>query len=632
MSKSYFPLHVHSHYSLLDGLSKPADVVKRCEEIDVGGSAVTDHGSVSGHIKFLTKMNKAGKKPLLGCEFYVSREDSTIKNERNRRLDHLCIIAKNDEGWRDMMEMVSQANTPEHFYYKPRLDLKRIFSYASRGNLMAYSGHIGSNMCEILYDENADLSSNWKNSGQRLAKDFKEAFGQDNFFLEVQLMDQEEFPRQTEIGDCIREISELTGIPCVATQDAHYARKEDAVDQRILLCSQLNYNLSQLGAPESGLSGFARSRQFHIPTYEEMKQWHTDEELENTLLFASRVSEYQKILKQPVLPNFQCPEGMNADSYLRKLCDDGLSQRVGSGVITQGEHAKYVERLEKELGVLQGAGLSAYFLVVSDIVRFVRSNGWLPGPGRGSAAGCLVSYLTEITSIDPLPFGLFFERFYNAGRNTGGHISMPDIDIDVPKYAREHVVQYIRDKYGADHVGQMVTFQTKKGRGALKDVLKAYSHTDMMTFEEMNKITKNIIEESKISDELQRMKEETGDSSIIRWCLENTPKKLDSWCKLEDDGTLSGPLAQRFEQAMRLEGTNSAQSKHPAGVVIAPEPLSAMFPMIHDKETGNPVAGFEMDDMESVGGTKYDVLGVAMLDKCMGVEQDLAYGDIHEIQ
>ena len=625
---NYFPLHVHSHYSLLDGLSKPEDIASRCEEIGSEGSAITDHGSISGHIQFLQKMKKAGKKPILGCEFYVSNEDSSIRKESNRKLSHLCVLAKNDEGWRDLVQMVSLANTKEMFYHKPRLDLQRIGEFASRGNLIAFSGHIGSSLSNVLFTEDGELSSTWRQEGVRLVKWFQDTFGKDNFFIEVQRMDHKHLPKQDIIAECNRQIGKDTGIPLLAVPDAHYARKEDAEDQRVLLCSNMRVTIQQASKPEFGLSGFFRSRQYHIPSFEEMQQWHTAEELDNTLLLASRVEDYQQILKSPILPNFPCPKGMDADAYLRHLCREGWKAKVQNKV-DSSKHEEYGNRVEQELQVLQGAGLSSYFLIVSDIIDFVRKNKWLPGPGRGSAAGCLVSYLLGITSIDPIPYGLIFERFYNSGRNSEDHISMPDIDMDIPKYARGYVIDYMRKKYGKDKVGQMVTFQTMKGRGAIKDVLRAYGG---ITFDEMNAITENIIEEHKIADELQKMKEERGESSIIRWCLENTPKKLNEWCHVEEDGTLAGPMAKRFEQAIRLEGTKTNMSKHAAGVVIAPEPLANMCPMVFDKESDHPIAGFEMNDLEAVGGLKLDALGITTLDKGMAIQSDLAYGEIYEIQ
>jgi DNA polymerase-3 subunit alpha len=283
-----------------------------------------------------------------------------------------------------------------------------------------------------------------------------------------------------------------------------------------------------------------------------------------------------------------------------------------------------VERIKYELEVLQGAGLSSYFLIVADIVNFVRKNGWLPGPGRGSAAGCLVSYLISITSIDPIKYDLLFERFYNAGRNTGDRISMPDIDVDVPIDKREAVIQYIKDTYGQDKVSQMVTFNTIKGRGALKDVLRVYGN---ISFEEMNKITKNIPDESKIADELQEMKEESGEASIIRWALENNKEKLQEWCFMDESSSeLHGPLSKRFEQAIRLEGTKSNQSKHAAGIAISAEPLNELCPMVYDSKNNQLIAGMEMQDLESLGIIKFDILGVAMLDKVMTIQDILNQG------
>ena len=620
---TYFPLHVHSHYSLLDGVSSPEQIAKRCVSANLPGSALTDHGNISGHISFLKKMNKAGKKPILGCEFYVSEKSATIKDTSNRKLAHLCVLAKNYRGWRDMIELVSLSNLPEHFYHRPRIDMDLLARFAGRGNLIAFSGHIGSHMSNILFNEGGELDSDWEIKGTALAHKFVDIFGADNFFLEVQLMDSMNFSLQKDIAKCIRAISKKTGIPCVATQDAHYASKEDADDQRILLCCNMKVTLREARNPEFMLNTFFKSRQYHIPTYEEMCEWHTKDELNNTLKIAEMVDEYKGVLRSPVLPKYECPDNMDVDEYLRHLCNEGLQNKIDSTKIQE-----YTNRMEHELSVLQGAGLSAYFLIVRDIIQYVKSNGWVPGPGRGSSAGCLVSYLLNITSIDPIKYNLIFERFYNAGRNTEDRISMPDIDIDVPKYARENIIGYLRNKYGEDNVGQMVTFQTMKGRGALKDVMRAYGG---MSFDEMNEITKNIIEEHKITDELEQMKQQTGESSIIRWCLENTPKKLDKWCYLDENNELAGPLAKIFGQAMRLEGTKTALSKHPAGIIITPEPLHSMFPLVYDKDTGRGITAFEMEDLEDAGGLKFDILGITMLDKLMGVASDLRYGEIHEI-
>lgn len=625
MSK-YVPLHCHSHYSLLDGLSKPEDIVKRIDSLELDACALTDHGNVAGSIKFMSAMKKAGKKPILGCELYISRKDAKEKNTENRKMDHLVVLAKNDAGWRDLLQIIALSNSYDQFYHKPRIDKNQLAHYAQNGNLIAFSGHLGSNMASILYSDGSFDDSS-KARAIKEAEWFRDTFGKENFYLEVQLMDRIHNPEQVKVAEMIREVGLATNIPCIGTGDAHYARREDAVDQRILLCTNMRTTLKQANRPEFGLYGFFKSDEFHIHSYDDMASWNTEEELANTIQVADQIEEYTDVLKSPKLPAFDCPNGMNPDEYLRELCRVGWRDKIEKN-IPKEKHAEYAERVKQELKVLQGADLSSYFLIVSDIVNEVKDNGWLSGPGRGSAAGCLVSYLINITAIDPIRYGLIFERFYNAGRNTGGRVSMPDIDIDVPKYAREYVINYIRNKYGADRVGQMITFQTMKGRGALKDVMRAHGG---VSFEEMNQITKNIIEEHRISDELQKMKEDTGDSSIIRWCLENTPKKLKEWVYIED-GEIKGPFADRFVQAMRLEGVKSAQSKHPAGIVIAPEPLANMCPLVLDSETKQHIVGLEMDDVEDVGNIKYDVLGINLLDKVMGCAQDLATGEISEIR
>jgi DNA polymerase-3 subunit alpha len=242
---------------------------------------------------------------------------------------------------------------------------------------------------------------------------------------------------------------------------------------------------------------------------------------------------------------------------------------------------------------------------------------------HNSAAGCLVSYLISITNIDPIKYNLLFERFYNEGRNTADYISMPDIDVDIPIEKREMIIQYIKDKYGSDKVSQMVTFNTIKGRGALKDVLRVYGN---ISFEEMNKITKNIPDESKIADDLQEMKEETGEASIIRWALENNSDKFKEWCFIDENGQLQGPLSKRFEQAIRLEGTKSNQSKHAAGIAISSEPLNELCPMVYDSKNDQLIAGMEMQDLESIGIIKFDILGVAYLDKVMTIQNLLKEG------
>ena len=612
--------------SLLDGLSKFDDLASRCKEIGATACAITDHGNIAGAVKFYQSMKKAGIKPILGCELYICEQSPTIKEVSNKKLSHFLVLAKNLKGWKNLIQLVSLSNSPDFYYHKPRLDLETLARFCD-GNLIGICGHLGSLLANKIMDDNNELINDHINIGIETAEKLKTIFGNDNIFLEAQLIDKENLPIQEFLTKAIREIGQKTNIKIIATPDAHYARKEDAVDQRILLCNNLKMTLPDISRKISNnedipMGCFFLSDNYHIPSFEELQNIHPQEELDNTNYVADLIEDYN-ILAKPRLPPFACPEGYDPDTYLRQLCRDGWKQKIAKK-IPEEEQNKYVERIKYELEILQGAGLSSYFLIVQDIVNYVRQSGWLPGPGRGSAAGCLVSYLISITSIDPIKYDLLFERFYNQGRQEKGHVSLPDIDVDVPINKREEVISYIKNKYGMDKVSQMVTFNTMKGRGAIKDVLRVYGN---ISFDEMNNITKSIPDEAKIADELQEMKEETGEASIIRWSLENNVEKLKEWCYIDDNNQLQGPLAKRFEQAIRLEGTKTNQSKHAAGIAISAEPLQEICPMVYDSKNNQLIAGMEMQDLEALGVIKFDILGIAMLDKIMTIQDILEKGE-----
>jgi DNA polymerase-3 subunit alpha len=621
--KKYIPLHVHSHYSLLDGLSKPAQIADRCENIGVKSCAITDHGNISGSVQFYKAMKAKNIKPILGCEIYIPKQSSDIKNKENSDLSHFILLSKNKEGWNSLIKIISSSNKPENFYHKPRISFDKLAELISYNNIIGFCGHLGSTLSDLLSESKDTVTK----TGVEFIAKMKSIFGDENFFLESQLMDQENTPEQIEMTGHIRELGKITNTKIICTPDAHYCTKEDAIDQRILLCNNLkttlvDINKKMINNEKIPMECFFKSDNFHILSPEEIYQIHSEEEIENTNYVDSLCEEYD-ILDKPRLPAFNCPNNLSSDEYLRELCRNGWRQKIANQ-IPELDHETYANRVKYELEVLQGAGLSSYFLIVRDIVDYVRNQSWLPGPGRGSAAGCLVSYLIGITSIDPIKYNLIFERFYNSGRNTSTRISMPDIDIDVPINKREHVITYIKDKYGTNKVSQMITFNTMKGRGALKEVLRVYGG---VSFEEMNKITKYIPDEAKIADELQEMKDDTGEASIIRWSLENNVDKLKEWCYIDNDGGLSGPFAKRFEQAIRLEGTKSNQSKHAAGVVISDTNLEDCCPMVYDSKNGQTIAGMEMQDLESLGIIKFDILGVAMLDKIMTISNLLQYGE-----
>lgn len=621
--KNYTPLRIQSHYSLLEGLSRPDQIAARCSSLEIGSCAITDNGTISGAVEFYRAMKSKNIKPIIGCKIFLSEDDAKIKTKENSSLTHILLLSKNYAGWKSLVKIISASNDPEVFYNKPRLDLSKLEALLD-GNIIGLCGHQDS----IIWNKTERNTEHSDKNSCEFISHMKSMFGIDNFFLESQLMNSEYNPDQIEITNYIRHLGEITKTKVVCTPDAYYCNSEDCVDQRILLCNKLkttmaNINQKILNNEDIVPSHiFFKSNNFYILSPKEMDAIHNKEEIDNTNVISDMCDNYS-ILNNPVIPHFTCPNNSSPDEYLRELCRIGWKDKIVEA-IPKDKHPEYVERIKYELEVLQGAGLSSYFLIVRDIVDYVRRMDWLPGPGRGSASGCLASYLIGITSIDPIKYNLIFERFYNSGRNTSNHISMPDIDVDVPINKREDIINYIRDKYGKDNVSQMITFNTLKGRGALKEVLRVH---DNISFEEMNRITKFIPDEAKIADELQEMKDDTGESSIIRWALENNVDNLKEWCYISEDGSLAGRLAKRFEQAIRIEGTKSNQSKHAAGVIISSSKLKSICPMIYDTKNKQTIAGMEMKDLEGLGIIKFDILGVALLDKIMAISDMIKNGE-----
>ena len=645
----FFPLHVHSHYSLLDGLSKPKDIANRCVELDLEGSALTDHGTIGGAVAFVNAMKNKGKKPILGCEFYICQEKPEEKQER--KLSHLVVLAKNVQGWKQLIAATSESNKPEFFYYKPRLDLDNLARFVD-GNLVAFSGHMGSDLANVIFSDpslayNAStyeearrlVDPDWLIKAKELALRYQDIFGKGNFFIEIQLIDQDNLPASKVLAEALRHVSSTLQIPPVATPDAHYARSEDAYDQRVLLCNKMDTTLQAIEQKlekqeEIGLSTFFKSTNYHIPSLEEMSKIHTEEEIENTYKIACMCEEYD-ITNKPMLPKFPVPNKASSEQYLYRLCQEGWLRRKQTIASSIGsfKHTKeeYGDRVSRELQILTEAGLSDYFLIVHDIIRAAKERGEIVGAGRGSAAGSLVLYLLGVTDVDPIEHELIFERFYNAGRNSADHISLPDVDMDFEIQNRDKTIGYIKERYGQGKVAQILTFSRMQGRGALKDVLRVHSSCN---FDEMNRITQWIPDEADISDQLQEMREADkesggdGEASIIQWALENHEEELKQWCYIDDSGNLQGPMAKRFEQAIRLEGTKRSQSKHAAGIVISQDPLNEVCPMVYDKKSKEMIAGMEMGDLESMGHVKFDILGIALLDKVHGVKNLVETGSL----
>lgn len=592
---NWTPLCIHSHYSLCRALPKPKQIIQRCNELGYTSAAITDDESISGAVQFYKEAIKAEIKPILGCKF----TDFTL----------LC---EDLNGWKTLLKLITWFN-------KNNLEFNLENMPYQVKNLIVISGRVGSNIAETMFTEpklayNAleDIKQYIQPDVEQrvydLYKKYTEIFGLYNIYLEVQLHDLENIPCQQVITDIIRDVCRNAQIPKVATTNPHYASPEDVDDHRLLLAVGESKKLSEIQRQ----SGYFKSGNYYIHSQKEIESLRfTQDEIANTEIISDRCQEYD-ILHNPSLPEFKCPEDKLEIDYLKHLCRIGWQDKL------IGKDKIYIERIKKELDVIEGAGLAGYFLIVHDYVKAAKNRGELLGPGRGSAAGCLISYLLDITTIDPIRYDLIFERFYNAGRNTKDRVSLPDIDIDFEVEKREDTIQYIRDKYGHAHVAQMITFGRLMGRGALKEVLRVH---DACSFSEMNKITMALPQDASISDELELMRQQNREPSIIQWTLENRPKDLEEWCHIDKKGNYQGPFAKLFAQAARMEGTFKSAAKHAAGLIISKNPIEEVAPLVKDKSSDELISGFEMDDAESVGLVKFDLLGIAMLDKLRGVEK-----------
>jgi DNA polymerase-3 subunit alpha len=590
---------------MMDGICKIDKLASRVKELNYKACMITDHGNVSGCVKFHGEMKKKGIKPILGSELYISKLPTNIKNDENRKNDHLVIIAKNKEGWQQLMKIVSSSNHPDNFYYKPRLDIQKLAEKAEK-KFIIFTGHSGS----ILHNYAMDMEAS-----KKCLANLKELFGEENVIIELQLfklssVDEQE--RNLEYVNFLRQLAKETNTKAVACQDIHYINQKDAILQRIMLCSNVQKTLKQVeNMPEKPMAGFFDNDCFYLPSIEEMRELgYTDEELDMSFIFDQ--CEMYDIQNQPLLPKF-CD---NEPEFIKELCREGWKKKARS----DWNKELYGNRVKQELEVFNKWNLNGYFLIVQDYINWAKKEGMFVGPGRGSSGGSLVAYLTNITEIDPIQYDLSFERFFNESRCSPGNISLPDIDTDFPSDGRESVIEYIKFKYGPENVAKIATFGALKGKAAIKEVLRIYEVCD---FEMMNEITKNMPNEAEIADEL----EEQDEDSIINWCLVNNPKIFQDYCKLED-GKLVGEYAQYFKIAIDLEGVYKSHGIHAAGLIVTDRPITELSPVFYDSKTGEAIVALDKKDAEKIGLVKYDILGLSILSKLQMVKHILKYGKL----
>lgn len=555
----FIHLHVHTQYSLLDGACRIKSLIEKCKEYQMSAVAMTDHGNVFGAIDFYQNAVAANIKPIIGCESYVtktgSRLDRSIQQKGN--ISHLVLLVKNQIGYQNLIKLVSSSYL-EGFYYHPRLDKELLAKHAE--GLIGLSACLKGEIAQHILDGNF-------HTALKTADDYSQIFGKGNFFLEV--MDQG-IIEQKAVNESLKKISETLGLPLVATNDVHYLERTQARAQEALMCIQTQMTLDDPKHMRLATD------EFYFKTDEEMKRLFSwaPEAVSNTLMIAEKC-ELKFDFDVIHLPKFDPPEGKTKEEYLKELCELGLKKRYAD--ITK----EIRSRLEFELKTIQKMNFVGYFLIVWDFINFAKSQGIPVGPGRGSAAGSIVSYLLGITDLDPLKYGLLFERFLNPDR-----AGMPDIDIDFCYERRGEVIEYVTKKYGLDKVAQIITFGTMQAKAAIRDVGRVMG----VAYGDVDRIAKLVPNELNIKIE----------DALIK---EPQLKKL-----YEEDNTAKDII----DTAKVLEGLNRHASIHAAGVVIADKPLAEYVPLFKTSDD-QITTGFSMNDIAKIGLLKMDFLGLRTL-------------------
>ena len=556
-------LHLHSEYSLLDGACRIADIPARAKECGHTAVALTDHGCMYGAVAFYKACRAADIKPIIGCEVYLAPTNRFDRTNRAENYYHMVLLCENEVGYRNLIEMVSRGFT-EGFYSKPRIDMELLQRHHE--GLIALSGCLAGKIPRELLRGQYDEAKNY-------ALTCKELFGKDHFYIEIQDHGMEE---QKQVLPELVRLAKECGLPMVATNDCHYLRRRDAQTQAVLLCIQTNQTLSD-GKP----FGF-ETDEFYYKDTAEMKTLFRayPEAISNTVHIAERC-QFDFDFDTLYLPAFPCPAGMSSVSYLTQLTEQGYNVKKENGSLDFEHHSEqeYLDRMKYELSVIENMGYADYFLIVQDYVNFAKRSGIPVGPGRGSGAGSLVAYLLSITDVDSIRFDLLFERFLNPER-----VSMPDIDIDFCYNRRDEVIRYVGEKYGSDHVSQIITFGTLAARAAIRDVGRALG----MPYADVDIVAKAVPHDLGITLEQAMQLPE------LRSLYES-----------------SDQIRKLIDTAMALEGMPRNVSIHAAGIVITENPITSYVPLA--TSNGIAVTQYDMDTIAALGLLKFDFLALRYL-------------------
>jgi len=578
MAAEFTHLHLHTDYSLLDGACDVDKLAKHLTKIGQTSAAITDHGNIYGAVHFFDAMHKKSLKPILGCELYVCKEESHLREhaDPDSKYNHLLILAENEAGYRNLVRLTSEAAL-HGFYKKPRVS--KAFLAKHTEGLIGFSGCLAGEVSQHIMQGNYDLA-------KKSAGDFETMFGRGNFFLEIQ--DHHLAPDKA-VTEAMFRLEKDLDIPLIATNDSHYIEDQDSRAHEVLLCVQT------AGSMNDPKRFKFDTQEFYIKSADEMHRLfaHAPEVCTRTMQFPERCNLELTKVKNP-FPKFDTPNGMPLDDYFEEVCRAGWRKRRDSAIRhleTTGKLKKsiadYEARLNREIDCIKQMKFPGYFMIVWDFIRYAREQGIPVGPGRGSAAGSLVAYVMEITDIDPLQNDLLFERFLNPER-----ISMPDIDIDFDMNRRGEVIEYVRQKYGNDQVAQIITFNTMAAKAAIKDVGRALD----MPYGEVDRIAKLIPPTIGIT---------------IEKALQENPLLATAY---QDP-----KIKELIDTALRLEGLVRGAGVHAAGVVIAPQPLTELVPVTRTKDEAI-VTSYDMKAVEKMGLLKMDFLGLTTLtviDDCL---------------
>ncbi|MBR2750999.1 MAG: DNA polymerase III subunit alpha [Clostridiales bacterium] len=562
VNQGFVHLHLHTEYSLLDGAIRIKRLAARLSELGMTSCAITDHGVMYGAVEFYKAMTEAGIHPIIGCEVYVAPRGRFLKEVEDRNYYHLVLLAKNDEGLKNLNRLVSTGFT-EGFYYKPRVDHELLEKYSD--GLIALSACLSGEVATHILQGDLD-------GAKKCALWYDRTFGRGNYYLEIQ---SNQMPEQAKVNQHMILLSNETGIPLVATNDCHYMYRQDSEAHEVLLCMQTGKRMSDPDRMRMACDDF------YIKSEQEMRQYFASvpSAIENTTKIAS-MCHAGYTFDQIHLPAFDVPlEYSNAEEYLRHLCEEGLRKRLEW--CTDDElRNKYYERAEYEMSVITSMGYTDYYLIVWDFIHYAKENNIMVGPGRGSGAGSLVAYALSITNIDPIKYGLIFERFLNSER-----VSMPDFDVDFCYERRQEVIDYVTRKYGSDRVAQVITFGTLAAKACIRDVARALD----VPYAESDRIAKMIPNNLgiTISDALKN-------SAELREEYENSPT-----------------VKQVLDTAMLFEGMPRHASTHAAGVIISAKPLTEIAPLAKNDES--VVVQFAKANSEEIGLLKFDFLGLRTL-------------------